>query len=782
MHLIIAPENQVPTRMMSKIVILLFHILLYSELIPSEAQTWIKSGYWYSGTGSPISDINSALYTHLICAFAHVNSSSYEVSVSSSDEQYFLTFTDTVRQKNPSVTTLLSIGGADANHTTLSNMVSKASYRKSFIDSSIKIARLYGFQGLDFGWNSANTSSDMTNMGLLFQDWRAAVNFEAKNSSQKDLILTAAVHFSPDLNSVSFPVASIRSNLNWVHVNAYDYHAPGWSNYTGASAALYDPSSNANTDYGIGAWIGRGLSASKLVLGLPFYGYAWTLKSPNDNGIGAPATGPAAIAIKGGGAIRYYRIKSYVQSYGAAIMYNATYVVNYCTVGSTWIGFDDVEAVRMKVSYAREKKLLGYVVWQIPYDDNWALSLAAQKEENNGRPKWQLLVIILTTTATIALLLCLLVCYLWMRKLRSKVIAEKLESKANNIAAAGDSNSNVPNLQVFSLADIEAATNKFSFENKLGEGGYGPVYKGVLSNGNEIAVKKLSKTSTQGFEEFKNEVMLTAKLQHVNLVQVLGFCIESDEQMLMYEYMPNKSLDFYLFDPIRRDLLDWKKRIDIIEGVTQGLLYLQEYSRMIIIHRDLKSSNILLDEEMKPKISDFGMARIFKKDEHEANTDRIVGTYGYIPPEYARKGVYSTKSDVYSFGVLLLQIISGKRTTCYHGLDENLNLLEYAYELCKEGKGMEFMDPTLDDTTSSCKLIRCMQIALLCVQENATDRPSMLEVSSMLKNEIIVVTNPKRPAFSTKRDEGDKKDSRLQALQLEICSVDDLTITEVVAR
>ncbi|KAL0013580.1 hypothetical protein SO802_000649 [Lithocarpus litseifolius] len=764
--------------MMTKIVILLFHILLYSELMPSEAQTWIKSGYWFSGTGSPISDINSALYTHLICAFADVNSSSYELSVSPSDEQYFFTFTDTVRQKNPSVTTLLSIGGAGANHTTLSNMVSKASYRKSFIDSSIKIARLYGFQGLDFGWDSANTSSDMTNMGLLFQDWRAAVNSEAKNSSKKDLILTAAVHFSPDLNSVSFPVDSIRSNLNWVHVNAYDYHAPGWSNYTGASAALYDPSSNANTDYGIGAWIGRGLSASKLVLGLPFYGYAWTLKNPNDNGIGAPATGPAAIAIKGGGAIRYYRIKSYVQSYGAAIMYNATYVVNYCTVGSTWIGFDDVDAVRMKVSYAREKKLLGYVVWQIPYDDNWALSLAAQEEQKNGRSKWRLLVIVLTTIATFALLLCLiLVCYLRMRMLKSE--AKKLESKVNYIASAGDLDINVPHLQVSSLADIEAATDKFSFENKLGEGGYGPVFKGVLPNGKEIAVKKLSKTSTQGFEEFKNEVMFTAKLQHVNLVQVLGFCIERDEQMLIYEYMPNKSLDFYLFDPIGQYLLDWKKRIDIIEGITQGLLYLQEYSRMIIIHRDLKASNILLDEEMKPKISDFGMARIFSKDEHEANTDRIVGTYGYVPPEYVQKGVYSTKSDVYSFGVLLLQIISGKKTACYYGLDESLNLLEYAYELWKEGKGMEFMDPTLDDTTSSCKLIRCMQIALLCVQENAIDRPSMLEVSSMLKNETTFVTIPKKPGFSTKIDEGDKENTKLQ---LEICSVYDSTISQVVAR
>uniref|UniRef100_A0A7N2L025 GH18 domain-containing protein n=1 Tax=Quercus lobata TaxID=97700 RepID=A0A7N2L025_QUELO len=231
---------------------------------------------------------------------------------------------------------LLSIVGGNANHTTLSSMVSTASYRKSFIDPSIKIARLYGFQCLELCWVSANTSSsDMTNMGLLFQDWRAAVNSEAKNSSQKELILTAAIPYSPNSDTVYLPVYSIQTNLNWVHVNAYDYHAPGWSNYTGAHAALYDPSGQANTDDGIGAWIGRGLSTSKLVLALPFYGYAWTLKNPNDNGIGAPATGPAAIAIKDDGVMRYNRIKSYAQSNGAAIMYDATYVVNYCTVGST---------------------------------------------------------------------------------------------------------------------------------------------------------------------------------------------------------------------------------------------------------------------------------------------------------------------------------------------------------------------------------------------------------------------------------------------------------------
>ncbi|GLT64148.1 hypothetical protein SLA2020_366580 [Shorea laevis] len=210
---------------------------------------------------------------------------------------------------------------------------------------------------------------------------------------------------------------------------------------------------------------------------------------------------------------------------------------------------------------------------------------------------------------------------------------------------------------------VSTATNNFSTANKLGEGGFGPVYKGKLLRGQEIAVKMLSKRSGQGIEEFRNETILIAKLQHKNLVRLLGCCIERDEKILIYEYMPNKSLDFYLFDPTKKKMLGWETCAHIIEGIAQGLLYLHQYSRLRIIHRDLKPSNILLDSEMNPKISDFGMARIVGCNETQANTNRIVGTYGYMSPEYAIQGLYSIKSDVFSFGVLLLEIISGKKNT-----------------------------------------------------------------------------------------------------------------------
>ncbi|KAH9660276.1 class V chitinase [Citrus sinensis] len=786
--------------MASIIISIIFHMLFYSELHPAKAKPWIRVGYLYSGEVSAISRINYDLFTHLICSYADINSTTYQLSLSSpfDGNQIFPKFMDAVKQKNPSITTLLSIGrGIYTNNSIYSSMVRNSSHRKSFIDSSIRIARLYGFQGLDFAWTAPNTSTDMLNMGILFDEWRAAATqLEAKSSSrqQSQLILTAGFHYSPPDNS--YLVNSMQRNLNWVHVVTSNYYEPISTNFTAAHAALYGSSSGGyarSTDQVLKAWIERGLSADKLVLCLPFYGYAWTLVKPEDNGIGAAATGPA---LSNGGFVTYRDIKNHIKTYGpnVQVMYNSTYVMNYFSTGTVWFGFDDVEAVRAKIAYAKEKRLLGYFVLRIPFDDhNWELSQAAaqkdrttsasaDKDEHSNNRRLSL---VLISTAAGALTLLLGFCaYKYNRMKRLKLIeegsAKASNKRGNNEAEAGDFNRNVPNLRVYNFADIEVATEGFSVRNKLGEGGYGPVYKGVLPCGNVIAVKKLSKTSTQGFEEFKNEVMLTAKLQHVNLIRVLGFCIDSEERMLVYEYMPNKSLDCYLFDPIRRLILDWKKRVHIIEGITQGLLYLQEYSRLTIIHRDLKASNILLGEAMKPKISDFGLARIFAKESLEANTEQVVGTIGYIPPEYARQGVYSTKSDVFSFGVLLLQIISGKRLSMLCGINENLSILEHAYELWKGGKGVEFVDSSLDDTNSPCKLMRCLEIALLCVQENPNDRPSMLQVSSMLKNETTNRNTPKKPAFSKQVDEIGIE--LLSTTQLEKCSACDLSFSEVVAR
>ncbi|TKY54731.1 Receptor serine/threonine-protein kinase SD1-8 [Spatholobus suberectus] len=767
------------------VLVLSLHVFICALMFQSSeatVQSWFKIGYWYNGSEFPVSDINSAFYTHLICAFADVNTSSFEISVSSSNQQSFSTFTNTVKLKNPSITTLLSTGG-DQNSVAIKSMLSNTSSRKPFIQSSIRLARLYGFQGLDLSWSTIETSSDADNLGQLFREWRVAAKSEAEaNSTLPELILTAAVQASPDLVNGSYPVDSIRSNLNWIHVNTYSYHTPTRQNFTAAPSALYDPGSNhISTDYYIKAWLGKELAANMLILGLPFFGFEWTLQNPSNNKIGALATGPAGAADDG--SISYKDIKNVIQQNGAAVLYNDTYVTNYCSFDSTWIGFDDVEVVQKKVSYAREKGLLGYYVWQISHDDdNWTLSRAAAEQVDDDKQKrWKLLVIILSIIATVILMLGVTICFQRNRIFKSTGTLNAVKHarpRVNNKEAAGPFHGDAPDLHVYRFSDIEAATNEFSYENKLGQGGYGPVYKGILPDGQEIAVKKLSKASTQGFEEFKNEVTLTARLQHVNLVQLLGFCIERGEQMLVYEYMANKSLDFYLFDPIRRLLLDWNKRVGIIDGITQGLLYLQEYSRFTIIHRDLKASNILLDPEMKPKISDFGMARIFTKNEQEANTSKIVGTYGYVPPEYVKQGVYSTKSDVYSFGVLLLQIISGKKTGGFYGENEDLKLLEYAYELWKEGEGMELMDDSLDDTSSPCKLMRCMQIALLCVQEHANDRPSMLEVSSMLRSENKSLAAPKRPAFSKVKDEEEVKECQ----PLEIISVNNVTITEMVGR
>ncbi|KAJ6812409.1 G-type lectin S-receptor-like serine/threonine-protein kinase B120 [Iris pallida] len=293
-----------------------------------------------------------------------------------------------------------------------------------------------------------------------------------------------------------------------------------------------------------------------------------------------------------------------------------------------------------------------------------------------------------------------------------------LSGPSDNTQEAG----NDPELPLFTFDFIASATSNFDESNKLGEGGFGDVYKGLLPGGQEVAVKRLSRSSGQGQEEFKNEMILIAKLQHRNLVRLLGCCIQGEEKMLVYEYMPNKSLDAFLFDPTRQELLDWKTRYDIIEGIARGLVYLHRDSRLRIIHRDLKASNILLDGEMKPKISDFGMARIFGRDQNQGNTTRVVGTFGYMSPEYAMEGLFSGKSDVYSFGVLVLEIVSGRRNNSFHNMTNIINIVGYAWRLWTEARITEMVHPTIEESCSMAQVLRCIHVGLLCVQDHANDK------------------------------------------------------------
>ncbi|KAM4106089.1 hypothetical protein ACB094_04G041100 [Castanea mollissima] len=358
---------------------------------------------------------------------------------------------------------------------------------------------------------------------------------------------------------------------------------------------------------------------------------------------------------------------------------------------------------------------------------------AAKGKESN---KSQIVIIFVPIISFVVLIIISFCIYLRVRKPR-----EKPQPQSESV----DEIRRVESLQL-GFGTIKVATDDFSDANKLGQGGFGAVYKGKLFDGQVIAVKRLSKNSGQGDREFKNEVLLVAKLQHRNLVRLLGFCLEGIERLLIYEFVPNGSLDHFIFDPIKRAQLDWARCYKIIGGIARGLLYLHEDSRLRIIHRDLKASNILLDSEMNPKISDFGVARLFELDQSVGNTSKIVGTYGYMSPEYAMHGQFSVKSDVFSFGVLVLEIISGQKNNSFRNGENIEDLLSYAWKNWKQGIISNLVDPTLK-AGSTTEIMRCIHIGLLCVQENVADRPTMASVLLMLNSYSITLPIPLEPAF-----------------------------------
>ncbi|XP_076916801.1 G-type lectin S-receptor-like serine/threonine-protein kinase At4g27290 isoform X2 [Bidens hawaiensis] len=383
-------------------------------------------------------------------------------------------------------------------------------------------------------------------------------------------------------------------------------------------------------------------------------------------------------------------------------------------------------------------------------------------------PTERKIIVISVLSFTTAMLLCVLVYVCRQRKKRLQIknqgdMEYALDKKKESVRTQL-----LSDIPFISLYKVAKATNNFSESNKIGEGGFGPVYKGVLENGQEVAVKRLSDTSQQGIEEFKNELISISKLQHRNLVKLLGYCIHRTEMILIYEYMVNKSLDSIIFDETKSSMLDWPQRFGIIHGMARGILYLHQDSRVQIIHRDLKAGNILLDGDMNPKISDFGLARKFVGHDTTGKTKKVVGTYGYISPEYAVHGRFSIKSDVFSFGVLVLEIVSGKKNREFSHEDHNDNLLGHAWRLYKQGRSTELMSASLRASCVVHEVIRSIHVALLCVQHHAKDRPTMLSVLLMLVSDSAL-PQPKQPAFFTEEEKTCKADID--------SSLDEYTIT-----
>ncbi|XVF70436.1 hypothetical protein PTKIN_Ptkin11bG0161600 [Pterospermum kingtungense] len=312
-----------------------------------------------------------------------------------------------------------------------------------------------------------------------------------------------------------------------------------------------------------------------------------------------------------------------------------------------------------------------------------------------------IVVSIISGMTFVSFVFCLILRKIWKRG-SSNSLNDKRRNKMammKKIWKRGQESKDNIEIPMFDLASIDSATNSFSQKNLIGTGGFGPVFKGILPTGKEIAVKRLSKNSRQDHE--------------------------------------------------RRILLPWQKRFDIIMQIVRGLMYLHQDSKLQIIHRDLKASNILLDSNMNPKISDFGLARTFEGDDKVSQTKRVVGTFGYISPEYAVNGKYSAKSDVFSFGVLLLEIISGQKISSFCHPDHHHGLLGHAWLLWNEGRAVELVDTCLKDSIVESQVLRCIQVGLLCVQNLPKDRPTMSAVNFMLANEEASLRQPKEPGFFT---------------------------------
>ncbi|CAN6211875.1 unnamed protein product [Urochloa humidicola] len=365
-----------------------------------------------------------------------------------------------------------------------------------------------------------------------------------------------------------------------------------------------------------------------------------------------------------------------------------------------------------------------------------------------GRKKYSSVAVVIMAVALPTLIaLNLVACLCFWRRRRP---IEQAKQPYDPMYSAEAEDMDTVESMMIDVSTLRTATGDFDESNKLGEGGFGSVYKGILPDGDEIAVKRLSRSSTQGVDELKNELALVAKLKHKNLVRLVGVCLEQQERLLVYEFVPNRSLDLILFDTgnEKNEQLDWGQRYKIINGIARGLQYLHEDSQLKVVHRDLKVSNILLDANMNPKISDFGLARIFGRDQTQAITSRVVGTYGYMAPEYLNRGNYSVKSDAFSFGVMVLEIVTGRKNNSDGNKPQQSgDLLTTVWEHWEAGTAAELVDPRMTGSFPVGDVLRCVHIGLLCVQGDPVARPVMSSVVMMLGSETVTLPAPSKPAF-----------------------------------
>ncbi|GLJ53485.1 hypothetical protein SUGI_1140960 [Cryptomeria japonica] len=370
-----------------------------------------------------------------------------------------------------------------------------------------------------------------------------------------------------------------------------------------------------------------------------------------------------------------------------------------------------------------------------PTVSNKPLSNSPSKKNKSGA------VIGIVFGGIVAVLTCLGFFIFWRRKVRKSLEARSQEQEALKGIHTK------PN--IFSYADMKSATSDFHEENKLGQGGFGTVHKGILPDGKLIAVKQLSSESKQGKREFINEVAAISAVQHRNLVKLHGCCVEGDHRILVYECLENNSLAQALFGNTKSDIqLDWPTRHNICIGTARGLAYLHEESSVRIVHRDIKASNILLDNSLNPKIADFGMAKLFDDTKTHIST-RVAGTIGYLAPEYAMRGHLTEKADVFSFGVVALEVVSGRSNTETTLPQESVYLLEWAWQLHEQKRLLELMDPQLRTTYVEEEVIRVIAVALLCTQALPAMRPSMSRVVAMLTGDVEEIPVASRPGYIT---------------------------------